>query len=51
LFADWTAEALAEQVTLEHIEKGLIYPPFSIIRKISANIVVRVAAKAYDLGM
>ncbi|PWZ57252.1 NADP-dependent malic enzyme [Zea mays] len=39
------------QVTLEHIEKGLIYPPFSIIRKISANIVVRVAAKAYDLGM
>jgi malate dehydrogenase (oxaloacetate-decarboxylating)(NADP+) len=51
LFADWTAEALAEQVILEHIEKGLIYPPFSIIRKILANIVVCVAAKAYDLGM
>ncbi|XP_066312533.1 NADP-dependent malic enzyme-like [Miscanthus floridulus] len=45
------AEGLAEQVTPEHIEKGLIYPPFSIIRKISANIAARVAAKAYDLGM
>ncbi|PWZ12017.1 NADP-dependent malic enzyme [Zea mays] len=45
------AEALAEQVTPEHIEKGLIYPPFSIIRKISANIAAHVAAKAYDLGM
>jgi malate dehydrogenase (oxaloacetate-decarboxylating)(NADP+) len=50
LFADWTAEALAKQVTTpEHIEKGLIYPPFSIIRKILANIAVRVAAKAYVL--
>lgn len=45
-----TAEGLAEQVTPEHIEKGLIYPPFPIIRKISANIAARVAAKAYDLG-
>uniref|UniRef100_A0A804N8T4 NADP-dependent malic enzyme n=1 Tax=Zea mays TaxID=4577 RepID=A0A804N8T4_MAIZE len=27
------------EVTPEHIEKGLTYPPFSIIRKISANIV------------
>nr|QFR35804.1 NADP-dependent malic enzyme [Jansenella griffithiana] len=45
------AEGLAEQVTPEHIDKGLIYPPFSIIRKISANIAARVAAKAYDLGM
>ncbi|GJN17706.1 hypothetical protein PR202_gb04797 [Eleusine coracana subsp. coracana] len=44
------AEGLAEQVTLEHIDKGLIYPPFSIIRKISANIAARVAEKAYDLG-
>jgi hypothetical protein len=50
-FTDWTAEGLAEQVTPEHIEKGLIYPPFSIIRKISANIAARVAAKAYDLGI
>ena len=56
-----TAEGLADQVTPEHIDKGLIYPPhidkgliyppFSIIRKISANIAARVAAKAYDLGI
>ncbi|PWZ53060.1 NADP-dependent malic enzyme [Zea mays] len=45
------AAALVEQETPEHIEKGLIYLPFSIIRKISANIDVHVAAKAYDLGM
>lgn len=46
----WAAEALAEQVTEEHFDKGLIYPPFSSIRNISANIAARVAAKAYDLG-
>ncbi|KAL6616050.1 hypothetical protein ACP70R_038320 [Stipagrostis hirtigluma subsp. patula] len=45
------AEGLAEQVTQEHLDKGLIYPPFSSIRKISANIAARVAAKAYDLGL
>uniref|UniRef100_A0A453FF86 Malic enzyme n=1 Tax=Aegilops tauschii subsp. strangulata TaxID=200361 RepID=A0A453FF86_AEGTS len=45
------AEALAEQVTAEHFDKGLIYPPFSSIRKISANIAARVAVKAYDLGL
>ncbi|PNT72831.1 hypothetical protein BRADI_2g49540v3 [Brachypodium distachyon] len=45
------AEGLAEQVSSEHFDKGLIYPPFSSIRKISANIAARVAAKAYDLGL
>lgn len=45
------AEGLADQVTPEHVDKGLIYPPFSCIRKISANIAARVAAKAYDLGL
>lgn len=45
------AEGLAEQVTSEHFDKGLIYPPFCSIRKISANIAARVAAKAYDLGL
>nr|CAB3478263.1 unnamed protein product [Digitaria exilis] len=45
------AEGLADQVTPEHIDKGLIYPPFPVIRKISANIAARVAAKAYDLGL
>lgn len=45
-----TAEALANQVTDEHYAKGMIYPPFSNIRKISANIAATVASKAYELG-
>ncbi|XAR53381.1 Malate dehydrogenase (oxaloacetate-decarboxylating) (NADP(+)) [Bertholletia excelsa] len=45
------SEALAGQVTKENFEKGLIYPPFSIIRKISASIAANVAAKAYELGV
>lgn len=45
-----TAEALAAQVTEEHFANGLIYPPFSNIREISANIAANVAAKTYDLG-
>lgn len=28
----------------------MIYPPFSNIREISANIAAKVAAKAYELG-
>uniref|UniRef100_A0ACD5TKE8 Uncharacterized protein n=2 Tax=Avena sativa TaxID=4498 RepID=A0ACD5TKE8_AVESA len=45
------SEALAEQVSQEHYDKGLIFPPFTNIRKISANIAAKVAAKAYDLGL
>lgn len=45
------SEALAGQVADEHFEKGLIYPPFSNIRKISAHIAAKVAAKAYELGV
>ncbi|XP_072994173.1 NADP-dependent malic enzyme-like [Typha latifolia] len=45
------SEALAQQVTKENFEKGLIYPPFSNIRKISAHIAANVAAKAYELGL
>ena len=45
-----TAEALAEQVTQEHFENGLIYPSFTNICKISTHIAARVAAKAYELG-
>lgn len=37
-------------MTEENYAKGLIYPPFSSIRKISAQIAASVAAKAYDLG-
>ncbi|XP_010536224.1 PREDICTED: NADP-dependent malic enzyme 2 [Tarenaya hassleriana] len=45
------SEALAEQVSEENFANGLIYPPFSNIRKISANIAAKVAAKTYDLGL
>ncbi|KAJ8443317.1 hypothetical protein Cgig2_015798 [Carnegiea gigantea] len=44
-------EALAAQVTEEHFAKGLLYPPFKNIRKISAHIAANVAAKAYELGL
>ncbi|KAL6563265.1 hypothetical protein OROHE_005852 [Orobanche hederae] len=45
------SEALAAHVSQENLDKGLIYPPFANIRKISAQIVARVAAKAYELGL
>uniref|UniRef100_A0A0A9DK15 Malic enzyme n=1 Tax=Arundo donax TaxID=35708 RepID=A0A0A9DK15_ARUDO len=45
------SESLAEQVTEEHFGKGLIFPPFTNIRKISARIAAKVAAKAYELGL
>ncbi|XP_038712833.1 NADP-dependent malic enzyme-like isoform X1 [Tripterygium wilfordii] len=45
------SEALAAQVTEENLEKGLIFPPFTNIRKISAHIAAKVAAKAYELGL
>ncbi|XP_010925546.1 NADP-dependent malic enzyme isoform X2 [Elaeis guineensis] len=45
------SEALAQQVTQEHFDRGLIYPPFTNIRKISAKISANVASKAYELGL
>ncbi|KAF6164144.1 hypothetical protein GIB67_010114 [Kingdonia uniflora] len=45
------SKALAGQVSQENIDNGLIFPPFSNIRKISAQIAADVAAKAYDLGL
>ncbi|XAR70835.1 Malate dehydrogenase (oxaloacetate-decarboxylating) (NADP(+)) [Bertholletia excelsa] len=45
------SEALAAQVTDENYENGLIYPPFSNIRQISARIAAEVAAKSYELGL
>ncbi|KAL8054334.1 hypothetical protein ABFS82_05G132900 [Erythranthe guttata] len=45
------SEALAAQVTEENYAKGLIYPPFTNIRKISAHIAAKVAAKSYELGL
>ncbi|XP_057976495.1 NADP-dependent malic enzyme isoform X2 [Malania oleifera] len=45
------SETLAKQVTQENFDKGLIYPPFTNIRKISAHIAASVAAKVYELGL
>ncbi|GAV65521.1 malic domain-containing protein/Malic_M domain-containing protein [Cephalotus follicularis] len=45
------SEALSAQVTQENFDNGLIYPPFTNIRKISAHIAAKVAAKAYELGL
>uniref|UniRef100_A0A0D9UXQ7 Malic enzyme n=2 Tax=Poaceae TaxID=4479 RepID=A0A0D9UXQ7_9ORYZ len=45
------SEALADQSTQENFEKGSIFPPFTDIRKISARIAAKVAAKAYELGL
>ncbi|TQE12205.1 hypothetical protein C1H46_002130 [Malus baccata] len=45
------SEALASMVTQEDFDKGLIYPPFTNIRKISAHIAAKVAAKSYELGL
>ncbi|XP_074566583.1 NADP-dependent malic enzyme-like [Curcuma longa] len=45
------SEALAQQVTQENLDTGMVYPPFSNIRKISAHIAANVAAKAYELGL
>ncbi|XP_019415144.1 PREDICTED: NADP-dependent malic enzyme-like isoform X2 [Lupinus angustifolius] len=45
------SEALAAQVSQENYDKGLIYPPFTNIRKISAHIAANVATKAYELGL
>ncbi|KAL0394116.1 UNVERIFIED_CONTAM: NADP-dependent malic enzyme [Sesamum latifolium] len=45
------SEALANQATEENYAKGLIYPPFTNTRRISANIAANVAAKAYELGL
>ncbi|XP_042403081.1 NADP-dependent malic enzyme-like isoform X1 [Zingiber officinale] len=45
------SESLAQQVTQENLDKGLIYPPFKNIRQISAQIAANVAAKVYELGL
>ncbi|KAL6586240.1 hypothetical protein OROMI_002884 [Orobanche minor] len=45
------SEALAGQVMQEHYDKGMMYPPLSNIRIISAHIAAKVAAKAYELGL
>ncbi|EEE62580.1 hypothetical protein OsJ_17383 [Oryza sativa Japonica Group] len=38
-------------VSEDNFARGLIFPPFTNIRKISAHIAAKVAAKAYELGL
>ncbi|CAM6090489.1 unnamed protein product [Calypogeia fissa] len=45
------AEALANTLTKEQLEQGLLYPPLEQIRDISARIGAGVAQVAYDLGL
>jgi malate dehydrogenase (oxaloacetate-decarboxylating)(NADP+) len=43
--------ALAEQVTDEDFESGLIYPPINKILDVSLRIAVKVATNIFELGM
>jgi malate dehydrogenase (oxaloacetate-decarboxylating)(NADP+) len=45
------AEALAQQVDEEDLEQGLIYPPLTEIRAVSAAIAAAVAEIAYQRGL
>jgi malate dehydrogenase (oxaloacetate-decarboxylating)(NADP+) len=45
------AEAVAEQVTAEDFEKGLIYPHVNTILKISINVAVKVAEEIFKSGL
>jgi malate dehydrogenase (oxaloacetate-decarboxylating)(NADP+) len=45
------AQALAEQVTQEHLSMGLIYPPQSHILDASLHVAERIAACIFDQGL
>lgn len=45
------AKAVAEQVTDADLDKGLIYPPQSDIRKASLHVAVRIAEYVFDNGL
>ena len=45
------AKAVAEQVTDENLESGLIYPPQSRILEASLHVAERVAAHIFDKGL
>ncbi|XP_029458127.1 NADP-dependent malic enzyme, mitochondrial [Rhinatrema bivittatum] len=42
-----TAEAIAEEVTPEHLAEGRLYPPLSTIRDLSLKIAVKIVDYAY----
>jgi malate dehydrogenase (oxaloacetate-decarboxylating)(NADP+) len=45
------AEAVAEQVTPDDFEKGLIYPQVKDIMKVSLNVAVKVAKQIFESGL
>lgn len=45
------AESVAEQVTQEDFEKGLIYPRVDNILKVSYNVSVKIAEKIFESGL
>lgn len=45
------AEAVAEQVSPEDFEKGLIYPQVKDILKVSANVAVKIADEIFNSGL
>ena len=45
------AKALAHQVSESDLKRGLIYPPLTAIRRVSAAIAVAVAEVAYQRGL
>jgi malate dehydrogenase (oxaloacetate-decarboxylating)(NADP+) len=45
------AESVAEQVTQEDFEKGLIYPQVKDIMKVSLNVAVKIAEEIFASGL
>ena len=45
------AEAVAEQVTQDDFEKGLIYPQVKDILKVSVNVAVKIAEEIFNSGL
>lgn len=46
-----SARTLADMVSAENLETATLFPPLSDIRKVSLNIAVSVAEKAYEQGL
>uniref|UniRef100_A0A8C3STT2 Malic enzyme n=1 Tax=Chelydra serpentina TaxID=8475 RepID=A0A8C3STT2_CHESE len=43
-----TAEVIAQQVSMKHLEEGRLYPPLVTIRDVSLKIAVKIAEQAYS---
>ncbi|MNE26810.1 putative NAD-dependent malic enzyme 2 [compost metagenome] len=45
------AEAVAEQITQEDFDNGLIYPRIDSILEVSLNVAIKVTEKIFDSGL